>query len=334
MMSAVIDVQTSAAEGPAELAEPTVPRWLRYVWVVLCVLAVLEGLHELTGLGSHAIFDSWLHVVVIAAAGGLCLLRARQELPGRAAWVAFGAALLAWAFGDVLWAALYDGDPDPPYPSVGDVFWLAWYPLVAFAIGALIRTRIGGFELHRWLDGLALVLIVIIPGFVFVLDPVAEQAHEGTLATVVDFSYPILDVVLLGALLGVYGVLAWRPGRMWLVLGLGLACITISDIVSAVQQERGEISGDFMVSWTVGALLVAYAAWLSHTHHEVDVFGWRAIALAVAAQALAAAIQIYGLFGEIGESERVVTLAILVIATTQIIMSRPRPPGDGDAGPD
>jgi hypothetical protein len=331
-LGAVIDLQTTAPEGTSGRVAPEAPSWLRFVWVVLCGLAALEGLHELIGFGSHALLDNWLHVVVIAASGGLCLLRAQRERRGRAAWVAFGVALLAWAFGDVLWAVLYDGAPDPPYPSVGDVFWLAWYPLVAFAIGALIRTRIGGFELHRWLDGLAVVLIVIIPGFVFILDPVAEQAHEGTLATIVDFSYPILDVVLLGALLGVYGVLAWRPGRMWLVLGLGLALITVSDIISAIDQERGEIAGDFMVSWTVGALLIAYAAWLSHTHHEADVFGWRAIALAVAAQMLAAAIQIYGLFGEIGESERVVTLAILAIATTQIVMSRPRPPEPDDDG--
>lgn len=330
MMAAVTEAGTIEAEREEAGVEIGAPRWLPVAWVGLSALALLEGLHELIGFGSHEIFDSWLHVVIIGACGALCLLRAQRERQGRAAWLAFGAALVAWVVGDILWAVLYDGDPDPPYPSVGDVFWLAWYPLVAFAISALIRTRIGGFELHRWLDGLAVVLIVIIPGFVFVLDPVSEQAHEGTLATVVDFSYPILDVVLLGALLGVYGVLAWRPGRMWLVLGLGLACITISDIVSAVQQERGDISGDWMVSWSVGALLIAYAAWLSHTHHDADVFGWRAIALAVAAQALAAAIQIYGLFGEIGESERVVTLAILAIATTQIIMSRPRRPEPED----
>jgi hypothetical protein len=321
-----------AAKGTATGVLPDAPRWLAFAWIGLGALAVLEGLHELTGLGSHTIFDSWLHVVVVGASGGLCVLRAWREPHGRAAWLAFGAALLAWAVGDVLWAILYDGDPDPPYPSIGDAFWLVWYPLAAFAIGALIRTRIGGFELHRWLDGLAVVLIVIIPGFVFVLDPVAEKADEGTLATIVDFSYPILDLVLLGALLGVYGLLGWRPGRMWLVLGLGLSLITVSDIVSAVQQERGDISGDWMVSWTVGALLIAYAAWLSHTHHEADVYGWRAIALAVAAQALAAAIQIYGLFAEIGESERVVTLAILAIATTQIVMSRPRRPELDDPG--
>ena len=35
-------------------------------------------------------------------------------------------------------------------------------------------------------------------------------------------------------------------------------------------------------------------------------------------------IQIYGLFHEIGKSERVVTLAVLVIASVQIIISRPR----------
>ena len=326
MMERVIQARP-VEQADSAVEAPEAPAWLPYAWAVLGGLALLEGLHELTGVGSHAIFDNWAHVAVIASSGALCLLRAVRVRAGRAAWLAFGAALLAWAVGNLLWAALYDGNPDPPYPSIGDVFWLAWYPLTAFAIGALIRTRVGGFELHRWLDGLAVVLIVIIPGFVFVLDPVAERGHDATWATIVDFSYPILDLILLGALLGVYGLLGWRPGRMWLTLGLGLSFITISDIVSAVAQERGESSGDWMVSWTVGALLIAYAAWLSHTHHDAEVYGWRAIALAVAAQALAAGIQIYGLFGEIGQSERVVTLAILVIATTQIVMSRPRPPG-------
>jgi hypothetical protein len=55
--------------------------------------------------------------------------------------------------------------------------------------------------------------------------------------------------------------------------------------------------------------------------------GWRAIVLPLAAQALAAGIQVYGLFYELGNTERLVTLFVLLVAMVQIIVSRPRAPG-------
>jgi uncharacterized membrane protein (DUF106 family) len=304
------------------------PTWMWMVWVALGIATGVQGLDELTGVGGVAHLDDWLHNAVVAAAAALCLVRAAYEPGGRVGWAAFGAALACWATGDLLWSVLYGADARPPYPTVADVLWLAWYPLGAVGLAGLIRTRVHGFELHRWMDGLAVMLIVIIPGSVFVVQPVAQETDNGTLASSVDFSYPILDVLLLGALLGVYGLLAWRPGRMWLVLGLGLALITVSDAASAVAQARDVSVGDWDFTWTAGALLIAAAAWVSgpgHTHAEV--YGWRAIALAVAAQVLAGVIQVYGLFHEIGPSERFVTLAVLAIATTQIILSRPRAPG-------
>ena len=57
---------------------------------------------------------------------------------------------------------------------------------------------------------------------------------------------------------------------------------------------------------------------------HVQPTGWRAIALPLAAQAIAAAIQIYGLFHELGPTERIVTLAVLLIAMVQIVVARPR----------
>ena len=50
----------------------------------------------------------------------------------------------------------------------------------------------------------------------------------------------------------------------------------------------------------------------------------RAIALALFAQALAIGIQIYAIFREIGRSERIVTIVVLVVASVQIILTRPR----------
>jgi hypothetical protein len=50
----------------------------------------------------------------------------------------------------------------------------------------------------------------------------------------------------------------------------------------------------------------------------------RAIALALFAQALAITIQIVAVFKEIGRSERVVTALVLIIASIQIVLTRPR----------
>ena len=50
----------------------------------------------------------------------------------------------------------------------------------------------------------------------------------------------------------------------------------------------------------------------------------RAVALALFAQALAIGIQIYAIFREVGRSERIVTIVVLVVASVQIILTRPR----------
>ena len=51
--------------------------------------------------------------------------------------------------------------------------------------------------------------------------------------------------------------------------------------------------------------------------------GWPAIALPLAAQVLAVGIQAYGYFHELPKSERVLTIAVLLIAIVQIVITRP-----------
>jgi uncharacterized membrane protein (DUF106 family) len=307
------------------------PRALPLAWAVLVALAAAEGVHQVFGVwGPGALFDDWIHDSVITAAALLCIARALYERVERGAWLAIGLGLLSWAVGEVLWSALYSGQVDPPYPSVADAFWLGWYPLTGLGIALLIRRHVARFELHRWMDGVAVMLVVMTPGVALLVQPVAEHSSDDTLATLVDFSYPILDMLLVGAILGVYGLTAWRPARVWLLLGLGCVIMAIADGVFAVQQARASLVGDnYYVVWTAGALLIAYSAWRSVPTVTTpdEAYGWRVIALPLAAQALAAGIQIYGLFHELGTGERVVTLVVLVIAMVQIVLSRPRMEG-------
>jgi hypothetical protein len=82
----------------------------------------------------------------------------------------------------------------------------------------------------------------------------------------------------------------------------------------------------FDALWLGGLVAIAYAAWLPHPGRldPVEVYGWKAIALPLVAQCFALALQIYGLFSAVPLAERALTIAVLLIAIVQIIVSRPR----------
>ena len=309
------------------------PPWLLAVWIALVVLTGLEALDELGWIGGPAVlYQRGIHDAVLAAATVLIFVRASLEPVARRAWLSFGTAMALWCIGTIAWSIAYGGQANPPYPTFADVLWLLWYPFMAAGMVFLIRVRFRRFELHRWMDGVAVMLIVLVAGFGLVVQPLATHSTHSWLATVVDFAYPVLDVLLIGALLGVYGLLGWRPDAMWIFVGLGIAACACADAAFAVEEARGVVeSGHYDFVWTLGALFIAYAAWVrAPTVHDEDrnVTGMRAIALALIAQAMAIAIQIVAVFKELGRSERIVTSLVLVVASIQIILTRPR------AGPD
>ena len=202
--------------------------------------------------------------------------------------------------------------------------------LVAVGIFYLIRVRVPQFELHRWMDGIAVTLLVLAVGFALVIQPATAHKTAGSLATFVVFLYPVLDVLLIGAILGVYGLLGWRPDSMWVLIGLSVVSTSVADAVFAIQEAdaRAVVSANsYNFIWTAGALFLALAAWARAPEADeeaVAVVGMRAIALALFAQALAIGIQIYAIFREVGKSERIVTIVVLVVASVQIILTRPR----------
>jgi hypothetical protein len=306
-----------------------VPRALRVVWVLLAALVAVEATHEVLGLaGPEALYESWFHDSVLVASAVLVLARAAREPRERGAWLAFGIGLVCWSTGTVLWDALYEGVARPPYPTAADVLWLLWYPFTALGIALLIREQVSGFELHRWMDGLAVTLLVLAATFPITLPPVEHYLSTSRLAGIVDVSYPVLDTLLVGAILGVCGLMAWRPGRVWLVLGFGLLIMAVADAAFAVQQARGiATDNNYDFVWAAGALLIAYAAWLpAQRPVQRGLLGWQAIALPLAAQLCAVALQVCIVLIPSFDTEthRVVVLVILIIATCQIILARPR----------
>jgi hypothetical protein len=144
----------------------TAPRGLRVLWPVLIALVVVEAAHELLGLpGPPTLYDDWIHGLVIVTAAALCMARAVREPTGRGVWLALGAGMICWSAGTALWSLLYQANPNPPYPTPADALWLLWYPFTALGIAFLIGVKGSHFDLHRWMDGLAVMLLVLAAAF-------------------------------------------------------------------------------------------------------------------------------------------------------------------------
>ena len=72
----------------------------------------------------------------------------------RLAWLVMGAGLLAWAGGEITWTLMLANDPNPPYPSVADALYLAFYPGELLRRScSLARSRTESFRSSLWLDG-------------------------------------------------------------------------------------------------------------------------------------------------------------------------------------
>jgi hypothetical protein len=306
------------------------PAWLRVTWIGVGVIVVVLAVHGATGVGGEGVHDfleNWLSDLAVWVTALVCVAGAIRAQRSRAAWLLIGAGLIAWAIGDTIWSLRGD---TTQIATVSDVFWLAWYPLLFAALVLLVRDRVPAFELHRWIDGVVVMLLVATPWVALFLQPAAQSSHASTLGDVVDFAYPLGDAIIVGATLGVMALMGWRPGRMWMLLGLGFAALGVADAIYSVNALGHSYSGEttFDALWLAGMALIAYAAWLPHPGQlePVTVTGWRAIALPVAAQCLALSLQVYALFYDVPRSERIFTIVVLIIATVQIIVTRPRPP--------
>ena len=136
--------------------------------------------------------------------------RAARGAGERAAWALLALGIACWTLGDITWSVVYAGNP--PFPSVADAFYLAFYPPTYLALALLVRRRLSRFNASVWLDGVA------------ASSPSRRSARPccstwssvepgEALAEATNLAYPLADIVLIALVVGVFGIAGWRPGR-------------------------------------------------------------------------------------------------------------------------
>jgi two-component system cell cycle response regulator len=212
-------------------------------------------------LGHHFFEDAIFNGLLVAGAL-LCLLRATWIPNERAAWLILGTGLAAWAAGTILFSASPTSVTDHGFPTVPDVLWIAFYPTAFLALGLLVKARTRLFYPSLWLDGLVGALAVSALAAQFVLPPIVDSTGGQATTVIADLIYPIGDLLLAAFVIGVFGVVSWRPGPVLGTVGLGLLLATFADGAALYSSATGAAGSTiFDVLWPASAVALGWAAW-------------------------------------------------------------------------
>ena len=235
------------------------------VWYVLAAAGLaLLSLHDLTGFGGPALdgfFDRWFYNALILLAVAGCALRVVWVSTARGAWLALTGCVAVWAIGEILFDFTYGGSP--PFPSVADGFYLAFYPLCYVGLLLLVRSHASKLNGSVWLDGAMASLAAAAIGATVLFEAVLTTTDGSSTAVVTNLAYPIGDILLLALVAGVFALSGWRPGRVWALIGGALAASAIADGLFLYQTATNSYSEGTILDalWPASMLLLAAAAW-------------------------------------------------------------------------
>jgi len=258
-------------------------------------------------------FNTWVYdgmmVLACVIAGSHAYLVTRD----RAAWTVITLAMACWTFGEIWYAAFKPEN----YPSMADVGYIAFYPLLYAGLVLLLRSRARSIGGTLWLDGATAALAAAALGAAVIFELVLESTEGSTSVVITNLSYPLGDVLLLSAVFGVFSLTGWRPGPRWLFLGLGVLSTALADAVYLFQSAEGTyVEGTWLdILWPVSLLLIASSAWMpDRTREGLAVEGRPLLAVPAVGALVATGVLVYDHF------LRVNVLAIVLASATLVLV--------------
>jgi diguanylate cyclase (GGDEF)-like protein len=220
---------------------------------------------------SSELVDGWLVAAFEIVASILCIARAFGSRHGRAVPLTLGLGVLSWSLGDLFLTIQSTGGGSPPVPSISDLFWVSFYPIVYVALVLLMRRHIKKLVPSTWLDGAVAGLgaagVCACFAFNTILQSVGGEASAVTVATAL--AYPIGDVLLLILAVGGTAIIPGRRNPQWLLLAGAIGINAIGDTfnlfaTSGSSSHLGTIFNG--IAWPASILLISMSMWLRPGH--------------------------------------------------------------------
>ena len=206
-----------------------------------------------------SIATQWIPVTIFWLVAAMSGFR-RLEVTVAAAGVTLS------AMGDTFFSLSMDANGFLAFPSIADVGYLLFYPLMVAALILLVRSQIKGIGKFVALEsviaslGAATLLAVLV-------DPVIRAALAGDrpLDRAVALAYPLFDLLVLAVMAGIAAAPSINVGRRWWSLAAGLALFTAADIFYALLEDGGSyLAGTPLdAAWAIGLGFITW--WVAGT---------------------------------------------------------------------
>ena len=228
-------------------------------WVLWGLLgAFVLGLVQ-HGTGFEPLVDGWLGSLTTLLPSLALVERARRHTgPARRQLLLLGSGALMWSIGGINVVLAAAQDRALPFPSWGDLLFLAFPVLVFVALADRVRRELSGLKGSVWLDS-ALGALGATTMLAILLGPLISGLSGGPLAAAVAAAYPLSDLMLVAIVVGVTVSCGLRPGRSWLWLMGGLLVFATADVVYALRISYGAyaLGTPLDALWSAGLTIIA-----------------------------------------------------------------------------
>ena len=227
----------------------------RVSWWFVALGSLGAGLATLVSsdAGRSFAFDA---LGLIAAAGAVYgILRNRPDR--RVSWLFLAFGLVLFAAGDVAWdVATRGAGASTGYPWA-DILYLAAYPLLAFALYRLARRH---FRRDTVVDSAIVALGASAVIWQWVITPVIQNSEGATMERIVAAAYPVMDVVLVVAIVhAVFTLPRWVPAAWFLFSGLTVLLVVDTIYARLVADGTYTDGGVLDAFWPISYFLLAGA---------------------------------------------------------------------------
>jgi signal transduction histidine kinase len=254
----------------ARYMDRVAPTWVRALLAAMLCCGALYGALLVGGaeaLGLPLDPSSWWPIGVLnLTAATSCVARAVYTRRERLTWALLGLGIASSGAAFILWAALYEQQASPPYPSLADALWLPYYLFLLGAIAALIKSERPRIPATTWLDALIPACAVSAVASQLLL-PHVSTAGQPLGAQITLLAYPALDVLLVVVAVVFLALRRWEPDTRWGLLALAVLGSALGDTLWSYLVATGNYhSGSAAdLPYVVGACAVALAAWAPST---------------------------------------------------------------------
>ncbi len=204
-----------------------------------------------------------LYVCLPFVFGALCILRAALIPSERVVWALFGIGMLFFGGGYAYYFRFLQHLDSPPYPSVADAHWITYTVLLFVGVMLLVRARLLGLRRALWADVVVGAMALAAVAAALLVDPLIASTGGSVGAVATGLAYPLLDLLIISVVLGVFALGKWRLSRTWALIGCGLMIQATGDVTYLYQVAGGTYEGGTLLDLTFPTTmsLFALAAW-------------------------------------------------------------------------